>query len=489
MNDNTRAATDEGKAVLVIGGGFAGTVFALKYARQNSGTRVVLLEKDRKAGLGLAYGACDPQHLLNVPVHRMELGLTPGFQDWLVANGHLPREALAEAGNTLADAFVPRALFGAYLRMLLAASAARDGTGAIRIVRGEAVRLLDFPRRGVQLSDGRRFEADLIVLATGNLAPNTPRSSAPWLVDSSCFAADPWSSSAFDELDKDAPVILLGTGLTMVDIALRLDDRGHSGALTAISRHGRMPTAHCFGGTWMPFIEPDRALSPYALLRLIRGEAAKALSQRVPWQRVIDAVRPAIARVWHGWSPAERAQFLRHLRAPWDVHRHRMAPRIAARIEALMARGQLKVIAGRLSGCTDRDGGIRAIVQKRGTRETIALDAAQIVNCTGPRSDFNDIAIPIFGDLKRRGLIKPDALGLGLETQDCAVVGAAGHVSPWLYAIGPLTRPAWWEVTAVPEINAQIDHLVRDLSRAPSADAGAETRSLADAFLELGSGI
>ena len=72
--------------VAVIGGGFSGSVFALKFARANPDARVVLIERGRRVGRGLAYGACAPDHLLNVPVSRMELGLTPGFADWLCAH-------------------------------------------------------------------------------------------------------------------------------------------------------------------------------------------------------------------------------------------------------------------------------------------------------------------------------------------------------------------------------------------------------------------
>ena len=110
-----------------------------------------------------------------------------------------------------------------------------------------------------------------------------------------------------------------------------------------------------------------------------------------------------------------------------------------------------------------------------------------MVNCTGPASALDQLAIPLIESLRARGLIKPDVLGLGLESADCALIEASGAVSTWLYALGPLTRPAWWEITATPEIVVQVDRLVARLATA-QVDAG-PVADAAEAFLDLGAGI
>jgi uncharacterized NAD(P)/FAD-binding protein YdhS len=164
-----------------------------------------------------------------------------------------------------------------------------------------------------------------------------------------------------------------------------------------------------------------------------------------------------------------------------------MAPRIAERLNALIESGQLSVRAGRTS--YRRNGAmVDVIVRERGTHAEHVLTAARVVNCTGPRSDMDRLGFPVLADLRRRNLFMPDNLGLGIETQDCAALDSAGHVSTWLYALGPLTRPNWWEVVAVPEINAQIDRLVHDLCNSPELDA-ISAHSLAEAFSDLGTGI
>jgi uncharacterized NAD(P)/FAD-binding protein YdhS len=474
--------------VVVIGGGFSGSLFAMKFAAAQPDAHVILVERGRRVGRGVAYGACADIHLLNVPVARMELGLEPGFADWLKRRGAVLDDALAESGGDLEGSFVAREIFGTYMEERVLAAVSLDRSRGFNIVHGEAVRLLDFPARGVLLSDGREIEADLIVLATGNLPPRPPAAKDNWLYDTQLFVPDPWAKDAFDGLAKNAPIVLLGAGLTTVDVALKLAGEGHTGTMHAISRRGFLPLAHRAGGSWDSFHDPKAHISPRALMRLLRSEARRAEAKGVPWQRVMDTMRPMVARVWHGWTIDDRRQFIRHLRPRWDVHRHRMAPRVAARIAALVARGQLHVFGGRIVTYRPKAGAVEVTFAQRGTGKTHTLIVDRVVNCTGPRSDMDRIAVPLLADLRRRGLIAPDKLGIGIETQDCAALGSAGHVSPWLYALGSLTKPNWWEVIAVPEINAQIDRLVRDLSspRGPGVPA---PPLLAENFADLGVGI
>jgi uncharacterized NAD(P)/FAD-binding protein YdhS len=478
-------STSPARTIAIVGGGFSGTLLALKLTAARPEWRIVLIDPAVRAGRGLAYGACEPYHLLNVPAHRMETGLTPPFQAWLSGAGVHLDDALAESEGVLADAFLPRALLGDYLQQRLDDARSADPARGLHTVRGEAVALLDPPRRGVRLLDGREIVGDLLVLATGNLPPRAPLAGDSWLHDHPAFVPDPWAPRALEGGDPQAPVLMLGTGLTMVDIALKLAAEGQKGPMYAVSRRGLLPTAHKAGGAWSPFVAPLLPASPLALSRAVRAAARQAERQGTPWQRVMDAVRPAIARVWETWTPRQRAQFLRHLRPRWDVHRHRMAPRVAARLDALLESAALTVLGGRVTRW-ERDGtGVRAHLHLRGLKTEQSLTAARVINCTGPRSDLDRLATPLFADLARRRLIRPDPLGLGLETTDCAVQDADGRISDWLYAVGPLTRPALWEVTAVPEITAQIDRLSHELAQ----DAERPKAALAEVFIDMGAGI
>lgn len=464
--------------VVIVGGGFSGALFGLKLHLAQPDWRIVVVEPRRKLGRGTAYGACGPNHLLNVPVSRMEIGLTPGFGEWLSDRKGEIADALVESELDLNAAYVPRRLFGDYMEERLTEALRNKARSGLSAVRGEVVRLLG-DGHGVLLTDGREIHADIVVLAMGNLPPRAPGGPDRWLYDTGFFIPDPWAADAFDDIEPDEPLLLIGTGLTMVDVALRLSQDGHRGRMLAVSRRGLVPRRHKGGGAWAAFLHDKLPASPLTLLRLVRAEIARADAQGVPWQRVFDAARPAVAGIWNAWSDKERRQFLRHLRPRWDIHRHRMAPRIANGIDALMTAGQLEIARGRITAIRDEGSSVAVSLGRQRL-----FNAGHVINCTGPGGEFDRIAIPLIADLRQRGLAVADPLGVGFETRDCAVLDASGRPSSWLFALGPLTRPAWWEITAVPEINLQIDRLVAQLS----AGATAPRLTTAD-FVSMGEGI
>jgi uncharacterized NAD(P)/FAD-binding protein YdhS len=453
--------------IAIVGDGFSGTLFALKIAAAKPQARITVIGRERRLGRGLAYGAADPMHMLNVPVSRMDVGLRPSFHDWL----------RAEHGShwTLED-FAPRTLFGDYVETLATRAVSE---ACLQRIRGEAVGLEGGARPKVVLADGRTVTADVVVLALGNLPPDRPGGLPDLIADSNLFVTDPWAPGALDDLAPDAPVLLVGAGLTMIDIALRLNARGHRGTMIAVSRRGLLPRGHRAGGVWPSFLHEHVGRPPLAIAREIRRQVRLAHTAGVPWQRVFDAARPAVPAVWSAWSLIERRRFLKRLRPWWDVHRHRTAPEVTANLQALFDGGRLEVVGGRFGQAAISNGVANVTVGDR------TILAERVINCTGPGGRFDQTALPLIADLRAKGLARADALGLGLDTLGGAVVGAAGDISDRLYALGPLAKAAWWEITAVPEITIQIDALVRRL-----VDEVASPSPLsASTFLDMGAGI
>jgi uncharacterized NAD(P)/FAD-binding protein YdhS len=479
---NGGAALNAATTVVIVGGGFSGATFGLKLHRKCPDWRIIIAEPKKTLGRGVAYGACGPDHLLNVPVGRMEIGLKPGFAEWLQSRRSDIAEALVESGLDLSAAFVPRRLFGDYVEERVNAALDSKSRVGLSSVRGDVVRLLN-DQRGVLLTDGRQIKADIIVLAMGNLPPRPPGGPDPWLYDSGFFIPDPWALDAFSDLDPAEPLLLIGSGLTTVDVALRLAQRGHRGQMLAISRRGLTPRTHVAGGAWPEFLHDKIPASALTLTRIMRAQIALAAAQGIAWQRVFDAARPAVPGIWNGWSEFSRRQFLRHLRPRWDIHRHRMAPRVSDSLAKLQNSGALEVLAGRILGYRPQGRLVDCTLRLRGGALR-TFRAGHVINCTGPGGDFAKIAVPLIAELRERKLAVPDALGVGVETRDCAVVDGAGDASTWLFALGPLTRPAWWEITAVPEINLQIERLVAQLSSPVTAN-----RLTAADFLDMGGGI
>lgn len=453
-------------SVLIVGGGASGALLALHIARLRPDMPVALIDDGEIAGQGIAYGRCSATDCLNVPAARLNVGLSPSFQEFCGA-----------AGND----FALRQTFGAYLASLLTAACLQSN---LAIVRGRVRAVMPGPMRGVVLEDERVLEADRIVLALGNPPPASP---LPWdapVLRSPFYVADPWRRRS---PPPDGDIVLIGAGLTMVDVASALMQSARTGTIYAYSRRGLLPQPHVMGGDWAPFVDAALPLTPLEAFRLVRAQVVAATAQGVPWQRVMDAVRPATGKLWRSWSAAQQAQFLRHARTVWDTHRHRMPPQVAPDITQAIADNRLVVLAARLQRADVAADHAEIHLRLRGPRgDTMRIRAAQVINCTGPDTDFARSRSGLVADLLQRALICPDALRLGIQTADCAVVQADGVASSWLFALGPLTRPAWWEITAIPEIAAQARRLAEQLCG--MSDAGPAT-SLEDAFVDLGAGI
>ena len=175
------------------------------------------------------------------------------------------------------------------------------------------------------------------------------------------------------------------------------------------------------------------------------------IDEATDWRAVMDGLRPVTQALWKGMSPAQRARFLRHAAAFWNVHRHRMAPEVAMKIEGLRRSGQLALHRGRLSAIRAEPSGL-SIECAGGAKP---LTAGMVVNCTGFER-CSVAASPLLADLAGKGIVKSDPQGLGLAVdENSAVLAADGSANPDLYALGPLTAGRHWEITAVPDIRNQ----------------------------------
>lgn len=438
--------------ILIISGGASAVLLAVHLLREDAGgCRVTMLERRATLGAGIAYATNHPGHLLNVRASNMS-----AFSDdpdhficWLRALG------TAEAAKVFdLDSFAPRHLYRDYLVGLLTPLIVG---GTLRHVQAEAIAVYQIPAgMEVETQDGTRHSGDFVVIATGNEGPSLPEE--PWRVEG-------WSDDSHIDLAADAPVVVIGTGLTMVDRVLSLLHRGHTGQITALSRRGLAPQAHRpakrspIDNETIPFGQPVSRLTGW-----LRHGVREAKARGVDWRSVIDALRPHTQTLWQGLSTDDRRRFLRHARPYWDVHRHRITPDAERHLNVAQERGQLRMIAARLVDFVPHDNGVDVRVARRHTNLCESLHAAVVFECRGRAPDVAKSGNPVLRQAQQSGLARPDALGLGLAvTRDCALIAATGEVSDRLYAMGPVTSGTFWEVVAVPDIRQQARHLARHL--------------------------
>lgn len=437
--------------VVVIGGGASGVLMAVHLlSRPDRSFRVTLLEPAPRPGQGLAYATEDPDHLLNTRVQNMSaFPDRPGhFLDWLATR---PEGAGATAG-----CFVSRATYGAYLASLLTPWQGGEDPQRLRIVRQAAARVEDRARGVVvHLADGQSVIGDLAILATGHAqaAPD------PALVP--CWA-DPGG------IDPEGRVIVVGSGLSMVDRAVTLLKSGHRGEILVVSRRGLLPRDHAPTAPLaitrgdVPLGAPVSVLAGWA-----RHLARRAEARGGSWRDAVDGIRPHVQAIWRSLPPAERARFLRHAAIWWDVHRHRIPPASDAVIRAALASGQLRLQRAAFLGAEAQGGGAVARFRPFARSRVVEVAAARIFDCRGIRRDPEQNASPLIADLLARGRARVDGLRIGLEVDlACRLIGRAGRPSDRIIAIGPVSRAAFWEITAIPDIRDQVQRIAAELAAA-----------------------
>lgn len=466
----------------ILGAGASGILCALQLHRYQPGKRVLLIDS---AGTwrGLAYRTPYDCHLLNVRAGNMS-----AFPD---QPEHFSRWLAERSPAATRDTFAPRRRYGDYLEQLLELCCAEPGSRIERQI-GTAVSLERVGGRWVVgLAGGRSVVAAAVVLALGNPAPGDHA----WArgLTGAHYIPDPWALLE-DRLQGrmdggwrsgvEAPILLVGTGLTAVDVLLSLRADGYRGQVHAISRRGLLPRGHVQHpsspvpgelSTGVPPAAP--AASPAIFLKWLRAEIMRAERAGGDWRAVIDALRPHHTRIWSGWTEAEKRRFLRHLRPYWEVVRHRAAPEVAAAIDGEISAGTLVVHAGRIESLREELEGV--LVRWRSsprTRRSIPSPLAPhpgdssdlyvqaVFNCTGPASDYSRVDHPLIAQLRGAGMLVPDPLGLGVETDaEGRMLDSAGRVIEGLWALGALRRAKLWESTAIPEIRTHAADLARRL--------------------------
>jgi uncharacterized NAD(P)/FAD-binding protein YdhS len=404
--------------------------------------RSVLIEGSGRAGRGVAYSTTEPAHLLNVRAESMSA--------WAGEPDHFAKAFEAEGGER--RDFAQRRLFGRYLSDILQQAV---GSGNVEVVETTAV---SGERRSgawrIGLADGSSIEAEALVLAVGN---QQPEPLAAFAGAGPRFIRNPWGDDARAAVRELAAsgvaALLVGTGLTMVDLVLSLDAAGHQGKIVALSRRGQIPRAHAD-------FDPapiDREQLPNGLRGLFRW--LRRRSAEVGWRAAVDSLRPHSHPLWQSLDEAEQRRFLRHARPWWDVHRHRIAPEVAATVHDLIADGRLEVVAGRIIAARAVEAGLEVEYRRRGAPHARAETFAYAFNCTGPLHSIARSTDPLLRGLLDAGEVRSDHLGIGLEVSDDCRAGQR------LWALGPLTKGRYWEIIAVPDIREQAAAVADEIER------------------------
>ena len=446
--------------VLIVGGGFSGTMLAVQLLYQSSQLSIGIVDRGSLPGRGLAY--CSPHrfHLLNVPAG--EMSALPDDPDSFLRWARIHFDE-----GTKERSFLPRSVYGSYLGGLLEKALAEKGPERFRWVKGQ-VRLLRNHRAGlsVETEMGAELLSRVVVIATGNLRSvglpvEGPEASSP------VFYPLPSSPGVLKGLGHLSSVLLLGSGLKSLDFMMTLKSKGFRGTIHVLSVKGFFPQARRQvrpSEQWPSFWNKNSPRTVRGLMRLVRSQIRLASEEGVDWRAVIDSLRPVTQEIWGTLQLRERRRFLRHVRVYWDAHRHRVAPEIADVFADMRSEGQVQVHSGVLTGHSALSRGVAIAFRDRETQSERVLKVGRVINCTDADSDCLHTCDSLVSNLFAQGIARPDPLFLGLDAgSHGSLIGHHGDVSSILYAIGPPLKGTLWETTSVREIRQQAFELAQHL--------------------------
>lgn len=451
----------------IVGGGAAGVLVALHALRTaTAALHVVVFEPASALAQGIAYATPWPEHLLNVPAGRMSAlpDAPDDFLDYLLqvdAFPGMPRDAVAAE-------YAPRRCYAAYLQARL--EQAQATSAAQLSVVHEAVTALQpgIAMQQLTLADGDTWQARQVVLACGNSMRPLPVTGADALPPGK--VVDAWDYDGVRLLAGDGDLAIIGSGLSMADSVVALANAGHRGRIHVLSRHALLPLPHAHGGTASFDPGPLPGLPLRQALRALRGHARDAVAQGLPWQSVMERIRPLGKALWQTLDAADQRRFLRHGVRHWDVHRHRIAEEVHVQLRDALADGRLQLHRVRLQGVVETESGLRLSALSHGA--AVQWDLGALVNATGVETRAEGLRNPLLRQLLAEGIARPGPHGLGLDSQAAGdrLIDADGNADDAIGVLGSLRIGTLWESLAVPELRQQAEdaarHAVRELEAA-----------------------
>lgn len=456
--------------VAIIGAGFSGTMTAVHLIRQlDVPVHIILFDTKQDFNRGVAYASYSDKHLLNVTTGKMSAyhDQSNHFLDWVTTQKTY--EGIDR--HLIAQAYLPRKLYGEYLRDIW--SQEKKSNPDVHRLTEVQTKITDvhLHDKGFILIDhrGSRFEADKVVLATGNESPGEISGINPSRLDHQVYFRNPWEQNCVSGCDPSLPVLIIGNGLTMVDTVIGLRENGFRNVIYSISPNGFNILPHRHPGLEYGDIlkEIETAKTLLDLVGITNRHIKNVRSLGISAEPVINALRSQTPEIWMRLSEKDKALFYRRIRHLWGVARHRLPLHIHDQIQNERIQGRLKIYAGKISGAEQVHDGVivRYLNKKSGTHQKMLV--SRVINCTGPSSDFEKSQNVLFRNLIQKQMIEQDALKLGINADaDTYQVIVNGSPIRGLHAIGSLLRGVFWESTAVGELRLQAFRMSKSILRA-----------------------
>jgi uncharacterized NAD(P)/FAD-binding protein YdhS len=429
-------------------------------------------EKTSSIGAGLAYGTKHDFHLLNMRASTMSLfrEAPADFTNWLRGSGESHH-----------DEYVPRRLFGDYIRQRYAETLNAAAGSHISVVQhhSEVTDCQDIGDRVVLTSSSGRMSVDYFIMCPGHLPRRISDDSGSY-EQSPRYLHSPWEAEQYGQIHRDATVGILGTSLTAVDVLLTLENSDFGGSMLCFSRKRSLPKVQ---GPYVKYplrhitherlrqltddftceltlrevqalfaqeletvvdagrlcrrrLEPGSA----SVARTLEHDLFEAESGRTLWYSALDATGTIIPLIWRHMSSEAKTHFLAVHESMWTMFRHCMPATNARKLLGLARADRLHVHTG-LEHITYDQQRAQFEVTFRNEGKPCQRRVDYLVNATGTTFSLDRIDSPLFENMRRRGQMLANPLGgVEVDFSSSQLLYRHGVKSRRICFVGPLTK-------------------------------------------------
>lgn len=480
---------------VIVGCGFAGTSVLLHTllriaddASTTSPVDIRLVErKEEQKHAGLAYGKAPEykKHNLNIGAKRVNpfpAGMQPaGFPTFV--------EYIQDLSKKNPDMSVcltnpPRQLYGDYLQHLVGLAIEKAGSKArVSYVMAQATKVTEHKNHTtITLDGGEKIKCAHVVLATGFQDALAPKFAAA-AANSPRFIETPYSKSANDFFahvckHKNSDVLIIGTGLTSMDIAARLIHSGHEGKITMMSRRALMhkpyedtPVEEYMASrlrgeprpeSELPFTKTPpafmQATTVAGLVKSIVKEFKQLTREGYTSEEVITYWERFVPQVAEKFPKQQLAQLFSKHDVLLTTNRVGVTPDIGRCVRQAMNSGRVQVVAASIQSIREVNGKMETIYTPSPAPENFIEKLASILNLKAQPAtrvgthDFvfsgmgNSVSFdpkksvvrdPLWADLLENGKATPHWTKAGVAvTNGFSLVDAQGAASKGISVIG-----------------------------------------------------
>lgn len=457
------------KHIAIVGAGFTGVATATQLVQQlEQPVQLSLINPEPTFLTGTAYQPYATRLLLNVNAAKMSLfpDQPEHFLNWVMTQpqySNLPRLFVAQA-------FLPRALYGEYIKQVWQQTVHAAQSKAIKLQHVSATITACKPHQQqflLSMDNTQQLCADIVVLANGNQLPGNRVLPDASFAHSTFYLQNPWQRLPETLFNNTKPVLILGNGLTMVDTVLSLRQQGITQPIISLSRHGYAMLPHRHNGLTYPDFSTEllAATSLRQLVKIVHQHIRSVRQLGISAEPVIDAIRPYTQQLWRRLSGADKQRFLSKIRHLWGVARHRLPLHIHDYLQHLQLEGSLRVYAGKLVQLQQQADGVQVQFTERKSHQQHQLNVAAVINCTGPETDWRNLPHHFICQMLEDGLLQQDKfqLGIAADVDSFMVLNRHGQTQPALFTLGSNLRGELWESTAVNELRSQAQKLATQI--------------------------